>query len=106
MILINRFSFSYRNRLPFDPNTVGGYSAALVGHVMIGIVYFSVLTAIESIFLSMGMYLGAFHSHYKLLLDNVNELVDRDTGASGFDLRMQLKRRLIEVIKLHIQAKE
>lgn len=104
MILDYSISFPFRNRLPFDLNTVGGYSGALVAHALIGLIYFTVLVLIESILLTMGLFLGAFHSQYELMMNDINELAS--TGSSDIDYRIQLKTRLADAINFHNEAKE
>lgn len=98
-----RFSISFPNRLPFDLNTIGGYNCALAIHVILGAIYLTAVVSFGSLILTMGLFTGAFHTHFELVLDEINEMVD--TGASRTKLSMRSKTYLIEAINLHNQAK-
>lgn len=78
---------------------------ALMAEAILDSVYLTIAVPIESFLLSMGLYTGALHSHYQLLLEEVNELVDRDTSVPDAQLLLETKTRLIEAINFHNQAK-
>lgn len=69
-----------------------------------GSMYFMAVASIDCLFLTMGLFMEAFHSHYKLLLDDIDELAE--TGQFDSDLQTQLKMRLVTAIDFHNQAKE
>lgn len=59
---------------------------------------------IQSLFVTMGLYLRACHLHYESLLQNMGDFVEnhRDNIDSN---AIHLKAQLIDAILLHIQAK-
>lgn len=89
--------------MPFDLSTIRGYACGLTFQVVLSSAYFTIFVPIGSIFLTMGLFMGAFHSHYQHLLGEIQELVDMD--RSGSESRIQLKSRLVEAINLHNRAK-
>lgn len=65
--------------------------------------YFIVVIAIGSLILCMGLFMGAFHSHYKHLLDDIDESSAIIMPAA--ELRITLKTQLIGAINLHNKTK-
>lgn len=94
---------SFRIRLPFDVSTVSGYIYTVIIQEIMPFTFYLVTVPIESLFLSMGLFMGAFHTHYRLLLQDINELVDTGSTADS-GLRIELKTRLIKAIDLHYRA--
>lgn len=60
---------------------------------------------IQSLFLTMGLYLRACHLHYESMLQNMSELVGNHQDTIDSDA-IPLKAHLIDAISLHNQAKE
>lgn len=54
------------NRLPFDVSTVSGYIYTVIGQEIMPLTYFSTTIPIESLFLSMGLFLGALHNALRI----------------------------------------
>lgn len=99
------FSNSFSsNRTPLDQNTAVGFSGILAIEIIFSLVYLTMTTSIVSLFLSMGLFLGAFCEHFDLMFRNMSELAGRKrpTFGSGIPLR----KHLIEAIEFHIRAKE
>lgn len=91
-------------RMPFDTNTYCGFIVVLVSGLICGITYLAVTIAVASLFLSMGLYLEAFRSHFESIFRNMTELVGKHTPDAVNQIR--LKACLIEAIQLHNQARE
>lgn len=90
--------------MPFDQTTFGGFVGMLVNGLTTGLTYLVITTTIASLFLSMGLYLQAFHSHYESMFDNMNAIVAG--SSSNSDAAIRLKACLIEAVNFHNQAKE
>lgn len=91
-------------RMPFDLSTVYGFIGNLVSGLILGMSYLIITTTIACYFLSIGLFLQAFNSHYESMFRNMNVLV-AVSPPSG-DRIIRLKACLIEAINFHIQAKE
>lgn len=83
---------------------MSGYIYTVIIQEFMPFTYLISIIPIESLFLSMGLFMGSFHSHYKLLLDEISELADRNAGKNDINIRIELKRRLIKAIDLHTRA--
>lgn len=90
--------------MPFDQTTIGGFVGMLVNGLTTGLTYLVITTTIASLFLSMGLYLQAFCSHYESMFGDMNEIVAG--SPSKFDDAIPLNACLVEAIKFHNQAKE
>lgn len=90
--------------VPFDVSTVAGFTGHLVSGFILGLSYLAITTTLASIFLSMGLYLRAFKSHYEAMFRNMDAIVA--VGPLNSDRLIRLKTCLIEAINFHIQAKE
>lgn len=90
--------------MPFDHSSVEGYIGICAIHLIISTTYVIVTILIESLFLAMGLYLRAFHLHFKSMLQHISDLAEIRRAA--IDPAVQLKSHLIEAIRFHDQAKE
>lgn len=95
---------STSNSLYMDTSTVVGYTCTLLLELTISLVYLTVVVTYATLFLTMGLTMGAFQSHYRLLLEEINELIE--TNKPDSDVTIELKRRLSKAIQLHYQAQE
>lgn len=89
--------------MPFDPSTVGGFAGTFFSGLIFGASYLTITAALASFFLSMGLFLRAFNSHFASMFRNINALVESPPYP---DRVIQLKACLIEAINFHSQAKE
>lgn len=104
LIFMNIFSHLPSNRMPFDPTTYSGFTGVLLCGLIFGLTYLIITTAVALLFLSMGLYLEAFCSHYESIFRNMNKLVDEKIQMAC--RQMRLKACLAEAIDFHSQAKE
>lgn len=102
-IIITAFAFTFC-RMPFDPNTVGGFTGVFVSGLIFGTNYLIITTTLVSFLLSMALYWRAFSTHYESMFRNMNDLVAAKPADAVTLIR--LKARLIEAIDFHNQAKE
>lgn len=99
----NNVSYLTFIRMPFDPSTVGGFTGIQISVLIYGMSYLTVVTAFGSFFLSMGLFLRAFHSHYESMFSNMDAIVAE--GPLNSDRLLRLKAVLIDAINFHEQAK-
>lgn len=88
--------------MPLDLNTIGGFISILFSALVFGFIYLIVSSTITSLFLSMGLYLGAFHSHYESMFHTMNELVKKNIPEAA--KQIQLKACLVNAMNFHTQA--
>lgn len=65
--------------------------------------YLTVTVMISSLFLSMGLYFGAFAAHFELMFQNMSKL--NSENMPEFRKMLLLKARLTEAVKFHNDAK-
>lgn len=94
--------FNKLNRTPFDKSTFSGFCAILILDYVWGITYLGAIVVILSLFLSMGLFINTFRTHFESMFRNMDELVGEHRPR---DYVIQLKSGLIEAINLHNQAK-
>lgn len=95
--------------MPFDDTTVYGFIGTVAIQLGIGIVYFLTIVPLISLLLSMGLYSGAFCSHFEAYFHNMNELtVDLQDCKNSSVLKraLLLRRWLVDAIRFHNQATE
>lgn len=92
---------SLLNRTPIDESTTKGYLEVLAYDLSSGLVFQGTTLTISALFLSMGLYLGTFCSHFESMLQQM--VTENRSTAEKVTL---MKMRLIDAINLHIQAKE
>lgn len=68
-----------------------------------GSMFLTVTTMISSLFLSMGLYFGAFAAHFELMFQNMNEL--NSENVPRFRRLLLLKTRLTQAVNFHNDAK-
>lgn len=99
----------FLTRMPFDDTTVYGFIATVTIQLGVGIAYFLSTLPSISLLLSMGLYLGAFCSHFETMFRNMSDLVvdlHDCNNFSVFEKALLLRTWLVEAIRFHNQAKE
>lgn len=87
------------NSTPFDQNTFSGFAGVLTLELFGGGMFLTVTTMISSLFLSMGLYFGAFCAHFELMFQNISEMKSENESIS------LMKTRLIIAVRFHNHAK-
>lgn len=81
-----------------------GFACISVTESCIELIFMIVPASIISLFLSTGLYLGAFHKHYESMWRTMNKLIDEKIPEVSRVNR--IKARLIETIKFHRQTEQ
>lgn len=90
--------------MPLSQDTFGGYFGIIAIELTIASVYDLATINITAFFLSMGLYLGTFSSHFETIFKHLSQISVQRPSTTAKTIK--LKECLINAIELHTQAKE